>query len=556
MKRLIIFALLLLFAVPALAQLTELGINPLQIEIGSRPLAMGGAFAGLADDANATFYNPAGLAWVKGVSLSIRDPENIVGVQAYPTGFNSSFGFGIATRKLSGIPIPTGVADAKGSVVFLSYGTKLSLIPFLYEMPFFKRFGIGVNLKGLAGQTLRRTGFIDRSATGWDVDVGALWKGADWWSAGMSAHNILPADALGGGLIRWDVGGEEKIPTMARVAGSARVIGDIESPIFMEGKELLLGVEVDSSENHPMMYRFGGEFGFDKTYYLRAGFMQQPKNKEVSSDFNFGAGLRFGEWGIDFANYKEPLRDERCYLVSFLYLPKEWIVLRKLDVERPVLMIENLSLKDNVVTYKNNIEVSGRVKPEVEVYVNGSRAYLGPGSVFKTTVPLHMGKNLIVVEARYNGEKKVWKYKVLRKAEVKIAEEKKVKEELKKAKTKEQKEKAERKKKEIEEKKEKVETLVTVGVIEITPEEDFTLEAGVTRGELSTWIVKMADMKLPVVKKDLFSDVPKNHPLAPYIKIVTDLKLLKPFPDGTFRPGAVVTKDEGDAIFKYFGVTL
>ena len=29
--------------------------------VGSRPLAMGGAFIGLADDANATYWNPAGL---------------------------------------------------------------------------------------------------------------------------------------------------------------------------------------------------------------------------------------------------------------------------------------------------------------------------------------------------------------------------------------------------------------------------------------------------------------------------------------------------------------
>ena len=51
MKRSVIFLLLLLLAAPAYAQLAELGINPLQVEIGSRPLAMGGAFAGLADDA-------------------------------------------------------------------------------------------------------------------------------------------------------------------------------------------------------------------------------------------------------------------------------------------------------------------------------------------------------------------------------------------------------------------------------------------------------------------------------------------------------------------------
>jgi len=38
--------------------------------VGSRPLAMGGAFIGLADDANATYWNPAGLAQIEPTSMT------------------------------------------------------------------------------------------------------------------------------------------------------------------------------------------------------------------------------------------------------------------------------------------------------------------------------------------------------------------------------------------------------------------------------------------------------------------------------------------------------
>ena len=145
-----------------------------------------------------------------------------------------------------------------------------------------------------------------------------------------------------------------------------------------------------------------------------------------------------------------------------------------------------------------------------------------------------MQKNLILVEAHYGGEKKTWKYKVLRKARVNVADKKEVQN--------------------LAKKKESVETLVTMGVVEVTPEADFVMEAGVTRGELSSWLVKAADIKLPEVKQDLFADVPKGHSLAPYIKVIVDLGLLRPFPDGTFRPGAFVSKQEGDAIFARFGV--
>jgi len=37
---------------------------------GARPLGMGGAFVAIADDANAAFYNPAGLGWQSGITVT------------------------------------------------------------------------------------------------------------------------------------------------------------------------------------------------------------------------------------------------------------------------------------------------------------------------------------------------------------------------------------------------------------------------------------------------------------------------------------------------------
>ncbi|MDD5382287.1 MAG: S-layer homology domain-containing protein, partial [Candidatus Margulisbacteria bacterium] len=268
------------------------------------------------------------------------------------------------------------------------------------------------------------------------------------------------------------------------------------------------------------------------------GVMQQYKSSGVASDVNFGAGYRTESWGIDASTYHDPFNGEACFSFSLLYFPRDWIVVKKLDLDKPQIMLEkaleSISLEDNIVTYDDKIEVYGKAKPGVDVYINGARVAIMPDNTFKTIVPLKLQKNLIIVEARYEGEKKVWKYKVLRKAKVKIADEAKVKD--------------------LGKKKESVEELVTMGVIEITPEANFVMEAGITRGELASWLVKAADMKLPEVPKDLFADVPKNHPLAPYIKVVVDLKLLQPFPDGTFRPDAVVSKSEGEAIFKKFGM--
>jgi S-layer homology domain len=557
MKRYFLFILITFFAInSASAELAELGINPLRLELSSRALGMGGAFAAI-DDVNSVLYNPGGLAWAKGVSLTLQDQQNIAALQAYPNGENSALGLAIMKKVYSNIPISTGVANSESTIVVFSYGTKLAFIPRLYENPLFKRIGVGFSLKGLAGETLRQTGSFDRSAYGWDLDVGALWKGGAWWSVGASLQNILPAKTLGGGIIVWDVGGEEGIPASFNFAGSAKIISDLDAPIFMEGRELLVGGELDIRRSGTALFRMGGEYSFNRKIYFRAGIMQQENAGEVATDINLGVGYRFQDWALDFANYREPVRNERYLSVSVTYFPKEWIVLNKLDMEKPSVMmerpIEELSLEDNIVTYDDRIEIYGRVKPGVEVYINGLGASLDQDNKFKVIVPLQLKKNLIIVEARYEGEKKVWRYKVFRKAKVKISEEEELKKKMKKAKSEAEKAELARKEKELQKKKNKVESFVTMGVIEITPDAEFQMEAQITRGELATWLVRASGFKIPQVNHDLYKDVSMDHPLAPYIKVVSDLKLLKPFPDGTFRPGAFVSKQEGEEIFKRFG---
>ncbi|MFA6549240.1 MAG: S-layer homology domain-containing protein [Candidatus Margulisiibacteriota bacterium] len=528
MKKLLLLTFLVLLALPVRAELAELGINPLQLEIGGRPCGMGGAFVGMLDDVNSIFYNPAGLAWAKGIEVSARDAENIAAIQAYPNGTGASLGLGILKQNVANIPVSGGMASSNNTVILLSYGTKLNFIPALYKNPLFQTIGVGLTLKGLVGETLHRPGQLDRSATGWDLDCGALWKVNDWCSVGASLLNFLPAKALGGGIIKWDLSGDEGIPAAAKLGTEVRVIGDVDSPVFMEGKELTFTGDINVSQSKGTLFRLGSEFGISRRYYLRAGLMQQYLVSGTTSNLNLGAGYRTNHWGVDFSTYHEPISDSNGFQFSVLYFPKDWIVVKKLEVEKPKIQldqaIESISIGDNIVTYDDKIAVYGKVKAGVQVYVNGSLATT-TDNTFKAIVPLKLQKNLIVVEARYEGEKKLWTYKVLRKAKVKVADV---------------------------QKKEEVVELVTLGVIEITPESNFVMDAGVTRGELATWLVKATDAKLPEIKQDPFPDVPRTHPLAPYIKAAVDMGLLKPYADGTFRPSAVVSKAEGDAIFKKF----
>jgi hypothetical protein len=270
------------------ARLNELGVNPFNVEVGARPLGLGGAYTAV-DDINAIFYNPAGLAWSKGLSLTLQNLDNISGLQAYPLGNGSAIGLGVVSRKLTDIAISGGTATSGSNLVYLSYGTKLSLLPNLTENALCQRLGVGLTVKSLMSETLKMTGLTDRSATGWTTDLGLLWKGGEWWAGGLSLQNLK---LLGGGVINWDDGSREAAPELVRLGAVAHVIGDIDTPIFMEGQDITFLGELDFPAGRNVQFRAGGEWLINKQFYLRAG--------ATPDDLTWGMerGLRTGEWTL------------------------------------------------------------------------------------------------------------------------------------------------------------------------------------------------------------------------------------------------------------------
>ncbi|MDI6732235.1 MAG: hypothetical protein QME05_06720 [Candidatus Margulisbacteria bacterium] len=482
-----------LFFSPSFAQLSELNINPLVNETGARPLGMGAAYVA-EDDLNSILYNPAGTAWAKGIELSGKDTTNLSALQVYPFGQGSSFGLAILTNSLSNIPIAGGTADESNNVVHLSYASKLSNLPGLNRLAAMQKVSCGIGIKGLMQQTLRRTGRLDESGSGWEMDAGVLWKGAPWWRLGVSLLNALPANTLGGGKINWNNSTAEAIPSMFKAGGSMQIIGDIYSPVYNEYYGLLAAGEVDFTASQPLIH-CGIEADFMDYLFLRAGLMQQKTVNGITADINLGLGYKSDSGGVDIAYYRDPVKDEKNLLISLVYYPQSWIVIKQLEVRRPVLEtddpIEKISLADNLVISEPKLTIFGKAKNEVAVLIDGHPVYVDEDHTFKTRVPLDVGKNLVVVEARWEGESKIWKYKVLRKAQVNLAQ----KDQLIQR---------------------EIETMVTLGVVEISGKAGFNIDAGITRGELAAWIAKANGLPIPAVE----------------------------------RPNEIVSKAEGEAIFK------
>ena len=554
MKKYILIFILLL-TTSSQAALTELGILPFKLESGARPLGMGSGFIAAAEDVNAAFWNPGGLPWAKVISLNLTNFENISAGQAYPTGFGQTVGISFYRSGVRGLPGVGGSGESyvSDNIFVLSVGTKASILPWFAGDKLAQNTGIGLNLKILTGQTLGQTGVPDRTAHGVEADLGVLCKYKRWLSFGGTVSNFIPLSDTLGALI-WNDGKVDSAPAALKLGVAAKLIGDVWSPYYLENQVLLATADLELSRVFDPAVLLGTEYNYGGIYYLRGGLSARPQRGAMS----MGGGLHYVSWGLDMAVYSDYLKGDILYQFSVLYFPEEWSFERRIEKKYAAIEIQepisDIEPAEDAVTYDDRVLIKGRVKPEVTVKVNGREVFLDASRYFGVQIPLQQGKNLVQIEGYHKDGKITIDRKIFRKAKVLIAEESSVKKEVASARTSQEKQKAAEKQKVLEVRRAKVENLVTMGVVDTTPDKQFSLEAPITRGEMITWLVKAANMPIPKITRDLFTDVLRDDPQAPFIKAAVDRGFVKAFSDGTFRPDEPVTELEGKNIFRKFGV--
>lgn len=87
-----------------------------------------------------------------------------------------------------------------------------------------------------------------------------------------------------------------------------------------------------------------------------------------------------------------------------------------------------------------------------------------------------------------------------------------------------------------------IECLVDLGVTEGFPDGTFRPASDITRQALVAWLWRFAGEPEPSSLPE-FSDVPEGHPFADAIAWATEAGIVNGYPDGTFRPGKLVTRE-------------
>lgn len=250
----------------------------LKINIGARPIAMGGAATGLADDEAALYYNPAGITgfdekrWIGGYHNYFLDMQaGFVGM-IFPLDEQSSFaayldylGYGeFIETDTSGRRI--GTFGGSDMVLAATYSRQ-----------------IGYNLSfGLTAKFIYER-YQDYSASGAAVDLGAKYKGdRERFTAGLMIQNLgKQISALG----------DEKysLPLTVRGGVSYRPVG----------LPLLLATDLIIPVDNSVEFAIGGEYDEFKPLYLRLGWNSFGSNYRAGGSDDKWTGIAMGV-GFDY----------------------------------------------------------------------------------------------------------------------------------------------------------------------------------------------------------------------------------------------------------------
>lgn len=284
-------------------------VPALRFGVGGRASGMGEAFVGLADDAEAIFYNPAGLSQLKKqeamlvyAPLSVEGEENGDMSQfhlayAHPLNKWGTLGIGIFRMKIGKIEtnvtydpilekyIGEGVVDIYEDAFTLSY-----------SYPLTEKLFAGINGKYIYSHLSN-----DFTGKAWTYDLGLLW------------HTPLSGLALG---VNWENDGEigyeqaaqkDPLPGNLRYGFSYKAWEDKNNKVIVTG-------DINKYQVEDLVpINLGIEWDIANSLFVRLGYFNKDRKfdgldwkqtgvAEEREGYTWGFGLKYGSWNFDFSS--------------------------------------------------------------------------------------------------------------------------------------------------------------------------------------------------------------------------------------------------------------
>jgi len=280
----------------------------LNLGVGARPIALGGAYVAEGSDILGGYYNPAGLASLAEPQAAFMHSEAfgallnhdfLAYARPIGTGENKA-AMAASLYLLGGGGIAITGRDQTGRFYKIKSESHTDLAGyFSYGRMFGERMSGGVSAKVIYRD------IVDQSAFGLGLDLGARYTLTNWIDLGLNLQDISTT------LLSYSTGTKESIFPTAKIgarfhSGRGRLLGSIytDADVRFEGRDYAAQISAGpvSADTH-----LGLEISYLEKLAARIG--------SDAGNLTLGAGLKFGRFNVDVA-----MRDhsdlENTYLVS------------------------------------------------------------------------------------------------------------------------------------------------------------------------------------------------------------------------------------------------
>jgi hypothetical protein len=245
---------------------------------GARSLGMGKTFVGVADDASATYWNPAGLVQldrpeITALYASLYEKTGYsFASYAYPLGAAGTIGIAAANLNSSGFQLRDALNNSRGEAGLNETAAIVSYGRTVLSDDRAGTLSAGVNLKA-ASQSID-----SRSDIGYGLDLGLFWRPAAVrsLSAGVSLQNVL-APRL---KLEQD---SDTYPFSVTLGAGYRLFAD----------KLLLASDLCQVAGRQPKLHIGGEYLLGDLLSFRLGLDE--------TELTSGIGFKWREYSLDYA---------------------------------------------------------------------------------------------------------------------------------------------------------------------------------------------------------------------------------------------------------------
>ncbi len=284
----------------------------LKIGVGARALALGGTFAGIADDANALYWNPAGIVHVKDINWTgthtnwIADVTHQFTGLVVPIGNSSSLGFSATFITMDEVEITTE-AEPRGTGYFWD-ASDIS-VGLSYARWMTDRIAVGVTAKYVSQK------IWNESASTFAIDVGTYLNtgykgivigmcfanfGGNLQLAGrdlIREYDYSPNNSLNTGVDTRLHTQPWPLPVNFRVGIAMEIMGAGDMLVSSDDNRFTLAVDGNHPNDDSEKLNFGVEYSWKEILFTRIGY---GLGYDLAQ-FSYGAGLKFNVNNANFS---------------------------------------------------------------------------------------------------------------------------------------------------------------------------------------------------------------------------------------------------------------